>query len=177
MIAFLGWGSLVWDPRTLPIHRHWHSDGPFVRAEFLRESKDRRLTLVLSDTVEPVRSLWSTFSGVGLQEARQALVRREGATVGDIGVWSRGEPNPAGILELEQWASARSIKSVVWTALPAKFGGQSGVSPTVDEAVFHLGELTGSTRDVAEQYVRRTPAQIDTYYRRRIEAELGWLQA
>ena len=34
MIACLGWGSLIWDPRALPIHRQWHMDGPLLSPDY-----------------------------------------------------------------------------------------------------------------------------------------------
>ncbi len=181
MIAFLGWGSLVWDPGALPIHRQWHTDGPFVRAEFLRQSNNGRLTLVLAQDVEPVRSLWATFTGSDLAQAREELCKREGIPSknieASIGSWSLGDANPSHVLDLEPWAAARGIKSVVWTALPPKFAGTSNTAPTIEQAVSYLAGLTGPARDLAEQYIRRTPSQVDTAYRRRIEAALGWSHA
>jgi hypothetical protein len=61
----------------------------------------------------------------------------------------------------------------VWTSLPPKFNDLKDVI-TVDQAVAYLKSLTGAARDISEQYVRNTPRQIDTIFRRRIEAELGW---
>lgn len=181
MIAFLGWGSLIWDPRALPIHRQWHTDGPYVRAEFLRQSKDGRLTLVLAQAADPVRSLWATFDGSDLALAREALRSREGIPANkshtSIGAWSRGDPNPDCMLEIEPWAASRGIQSVVWTALSPKFNEQDGVGPSIDEAVAYLSNLTGTARDLAEKYVRQAPQQIDTTYRRKFEAALGWSYA
>lgn len=181
MIAFLGWGSLVWNPGALPIHRQWHADGPYVRAELLRQSKDGRLTLVLSENAEPVRSLWATFSGSGLAQAKEDLLSREAIPSKNldrhIASWSRGEANPGSVLDLEPWAASRGIHSVVWTALPPKFNGVDGSGPTMDQAVSYLAALTGPTRDLAEQYIRRAPPQVDTLYRRRVEAALGWSSA
>jgi hypothetical protein len=34
--------------------------------------------------------------------------------------------------------------------------------------------MEGEERAGAEEYVRRTPAHIDTHYRREIAARLGW---
>lgn len=58
-VAVLGWGSLVWDPPDLPIRRHWYEDGPFIKADFLRQSSDGRMRLVLDETGSEVRSLWA----------------------------------------------------------------------------------------------------------------------
>ncbi|MGO4478661.1 hypothetical protein AB4Z32_20640 [Massilia sp. 2TAF26] len=72
------------------------------------------------------------------------------------------------------WMRGKRIDAVVWTALPAKFDGASGRAPTAGEAVAWLGSLRGDERAKAEDYIRRTPAHIDTPYRRLIEARLGW---
>jgi hypothetical protein len=46
--------------------------------------------------------------------------------------------------------------------------------PTSDEIVAYLGNLPSEKKKRAEEYIRRAPPQIDTPYRRRIEAEFGW---
>lgn len=179
-IACLGWGSLVWDTRELPIRRGWFNDGPFAPVEFLRQSKDGRITLVLNDGGSPVRVLWALMDASNIEDARRALGAREGIPEKNwpkhVGAWLCQEGAPPGAMPtLNQWAQSCGIDGVVWTALPPKLNGQpDGYRATADEVTAYLTGLEGRTRELAEQYVRNAPRQIDTPIRRRIEAELHW---
>lgn len=176
-IACLGWGSLIWDPRELPIQRYWFEDGPFVPVEFTRQSSDGRMTLVFEPGATPVRVLWAVMLSSDLQSARKALRDREGIRRNDwtslIGSWQRGESDPEPIPELAEWAQARGVDAVVWIALGPNFNSQN-ISPSIDQVLEYLRNLKGSVRDEAERYIRCAPRQIDTEYRCRIEKELGW---
>lgn len=177
IIACLGWGSLVWDPRELAIQRQWFDDGPVIHVEFARQSQDGRITLVLAQTKNPVRSLWAVMDATDLASARIALRKREKILKKNeekhIGTWSAGQPSPALIPELAEWAVAHGVAHVVWTNLPPKFDGAE-TTPSAEQVVQYLGGLTGAQREVAERYVRFAPRQIDTVYRRRIETVLQW---
>jgi hypothetical protein len=176
-IACLGWGSLIWDPRALPIQRRWFEDGPLVPVEFARQSSDGRITLVIEKTVAPVRVLWALMLPKELQPAMEALRDREGITGNNwtsrIGSWQRGDAAPGSIPALPDWVQAHGLDAVVWTALGPRFNDGETL-PTADQVVQYLKALTGTVRDNAERYVRCAPRQIDTEYRRRIEGELGW---
>lgn len=176
-IACLGWGSLILDPRELPIQRTWFKDGPFIHVEFARQSRDGRITLVLELSATPVRSLWAVMDATDVAVARKALREREGISEKNegiyVGSWSSGQPSPNLIPGLSEWAGSRGVHHVIWTALPPKFSGKEQ-TPTAEEVVQYLGGLTGAQRDNAERYIRFAPRQIDTTYRRRIEAALQW---
>ena len=176
MIVCLGWGSLIWDPRDLPVGE-WKPDGPSVNVEFVRQSgrKRDRLTLVLFDVAEPVPSLWARMTVDNLNGAVSDLAHREGTFQENIGHWSRGQADPKKIPGLGVWATSRDIDHVIWTALGQKFKGKDGRAPTEDEAVAYLKKLDDEGRAAkAKEYVRRAPPQIDTAYRGRIERCLGW---
>ena len=185
MIVCLGWGSLIWDPRDLPVenlaHRSqgkgfgnaWSNDGPCVKVEFARQSQDGRLTLVLYPKAKTVRSLWARMRVDSPSCAVEALRIREGTGKRFIGHWSNCERDPKDIRGLGSWASKRGVDPVIWTALGPKFCGLPG-APTETLAVAYLSSLSGCARFRAEEYVRRAPPQIDTLYRRRIECCLGW---
>lgn len=179
LIACLGWGSLVWDPRDLPIRGEWFSDGPFLPMEFARQSKDDRITLVLMpERFALVRSLWSLLSVRELAEAREALRRREciPSKNGEehLAHWRRGEAGTGVGQRIQRWAEALDIDAVVWTNLPPKFQNTDGKIPSSEEVVKHLERLPHEKRKNAERYIRMTPRQIDTDYRRIIEAKFGW---
>jgi hypothetical protein len=178
-IACLGWGSLIWDPRTLPIRKPWFNDGPLLPVEFARKSSDERVTLVIvpeeSARTAYVRTLWALMVVHSLDEAIERLAERETPKNhgGDkIGRWpcdSTKSKNFAFADVIEEWAGEKGLGGVVWTALPPTFGGQ-------DEVIEHLRALSsdGDKWKHAEEYVRKAPVQIDTEYRRRIECEFGW---
>lgn len=176
-IACLGWGSLVWDPRELAIQRRWFDDGPFIHVEFARQSQDGRITLVLVQTQSPVRSLWAVMDATNLASAKTDLRKREGILEKNeekhIGIWSASQPSPELVPGLADWAVTHGVAHVVWTNLPPKFNGTE-TTPCAEQVVQYLSGLTGARREVAERYVRFAPRQIDTAYRRHIEAALQW---
>lgn len=65
------------------------------------------------------------------------------------------------------------MTGVVWTALKPKFPNVAS-KPSCDQVINYLANLEGKTRTLAEEYVRRTSAQIRIPYRKQIESELGW---
>lgn len=56
-VVCLGWGSLIWDPRDLPLVSGWFDDGPLLRVEFTRQSANGRMTLVIEPGAPEVVSL------------------------------------------------------------------------------------------------------------------------
>jgi hypothetical protein len=95
----------------------------------------------------------------------------------NIGSWSRSVRASRGreVDVIGRWAMDKGFDGVVWTNLPCKFNGVSNVMPTAAQVIHHLERLTGDEKEAAETYVRKTPKQIDTDYRRVIEKELGWI--
>jgi hypothetical protein len=178
-IACLAWGSLVWDPRGLPVLEPWSGDGPDAPIEFTRQSNDGRITLVIDRDAKPVPLLWAPIKSSGIENAQRALCFREGITTKNwrslIGLWQPGQPNPIEIPRLSRWATDRDLNAVIWTALRPRFNEEER-SPSLSEVVTYLRGLTGSRRNRAQEYVEKAPRQIDTNYRSKIEAELGWIK-
>jgi hypothetical protein len=183
LIACLGWGSLVWKPDDLSTKGEWHPDGPLLPLEFARQStrgtSAGALTLVVVPGYSPpVRSLWTLLSSETPEDARETLRKRERVPERDreksIALWRESDSHEPLVQELGAWARDHSLSAVVWTALPPRFNEATGRIPTVDEAVSYLRGLTGDRRQNAETYVRMAPRQIDTPYRQRFVAELGW---
>ena len=118
-IACLGWGSLIWDPRQLPITRHWFEDGPLAPVEFTRRSSTGKITLVIDSAAQPQRLLWTLMRVTELREAVETLRVREGIRPhrvdADVGRWEERDPAPDPIPEIPAWADARGLDAVIWT--------------------------------------------------------------
>lgn len=172
-IACLGWGSLIWDPRGLPISTIWRSDGPVLPLEFARKSKDGRVTLVITDQGTPCEVLWTELAVETLDEAVLALADREGMpTSNRVGRWptaSGAESSPKAVAE---WAARHGLAGVVWTGLRANWDEQLERVPTFEDIVIHLQSMSGEGLQRAAEYIRKAPAQIVTAHRQALEQQL-----
>ena len=179
-IACLGWRSLVWDPRSIPLLGEWFNDGPILPIEFARESSDGRITLVIADVGYRVQSLWYLMSSANIEEAKKALAEREGISDANIrhsiGCWDGETSKLLGRCAdvIGAWAERNDIDAVVWTNLKCGFKGSRGKMPTCIEITEHLHSLPYEKKKVANEYICKAPLQIDTEFRRKIQAELGW---
>jgi len=185
-IAVVGWGSLIWDRRGLPVlYDRWFSDGPFLPVEFARISQRGRLTLVVEEDVPCVPSLWNVSPRDDWRIARQDLADREGVTnfewigVLDLvtGDWYTRLSAPLQE-RIYTWAEEKDLSAVIWSDLPANFSEelrkrQCPRHAFTPENVIHYLQRHAD-KQAAERYIRCTPPQIDTPMRRHIEGELGW---
>src|SRR3972149_3128447 len=166
VIACLGWGSLVWDLRELPVQGKWFEDGPLLRVEFARQSSDGRLTLVLLPTGSGGRSLWARFSVSDIAEARKALGKREGLSEKNhekqIAIWSAADKHASDPSSIGAWARGLGLNAAVWTALLPRFRGDDGRVPTVEEAVQYLRDLPheqGRNADARVGFIQRVTSR------------------
>ena len=178
-IACLGWGSLIWSPRSLPVRGDWQTDGPKLPVEFSRQANDGRITLAITPGVKPIPVLWAELEVDRIDAAVYELGRREGIPVDDteahVGLWHpKATPRHAHSDVIGNWGEARGFEAVVWTALPTGFKHARGTIPTIEEILTYLRDLTGETRTRAEEYIRRAPEQTRTAHRELVEQELGW---
>lgn len=170
-IACLGWGSLIWDQRDLPVQNEWYKDGPLLSIEFARESTDGRLTLVIVPKNQPVRSLWALMNVTDIGHAKESLARREGISEGNIsnsiGFWDRQTDNSHGLAkeEVKEWAKTLGLDGVVWTNLKYGFKKSRGKYPTLEEAKEHILSLREEKQKNAIDYIFKAPNQIATEYR------------
>jgi hypothetical protein len=114
-----------------------------------------------------------------IQAARMSLLLREGIPErhleSRIGVVNHNDETTDLIKVLiQEWLKSLKLDAAIWTNLTPKFAGEDNRIPTREEAILHLRNLETNARVVAEEYIRRTPKQIDTVLRREFERDLGW---
>ena len=177
-ILCLAWGSLIWNPGDLPVGSAWRYDGPELPVEFTRQSINGRITLAITEGAAPLRVFSAVLDVASIDDARTVLADREqipanfaGRSVGHWTLDHASNHREAEVVDV--WARAAGHHGIVWTALKPKFV-QDNITPTKDQIVKYLSALSGERRKEAEIYIRRTPAEISTSYRRAVEQALGW---
>lgn len=177
-IAILGWGSLIWKPENLAynIESNWSSEGPFLPIEYSRISNDGRLTLVISDEVNEVKTLFAISTFETLDQAILNLAIREGSNISTIGFYLKNtnqiSPNNFKYrINIENWLEQNDIvDAVIWTNLPENWKSKTNFRDRVE----YLSSLDENTSITAEEYIRKTPKGIITELRSEIEERLNW---
>ncbi|RTZ09368.1 hypothetical protein [Flavobacterium sp. GSP6] len=172
-IAILGWGSLIWQPKDLAFNKEfgWKPDGPILPIEFARISNDGRLTLVITEKGTEITTLYALSNYHDLHEAIFNLAVREGSGKKSIGYYDKNNnaffsTNLNIKSNIEKWIEQTDFDAVIWTDLPEKLESKDPLE--------YLKSLTGNKSALAEEYIRRTPIQIKTALRTKIEKELNW---
>ena len=182
-IAYIGWGSLIWNPGSLRIMGSWQDDGPIFPVEFARVSKDGRLTLVLYRGASPMQTFWSLAADEDKNAAIKCLKLRERTIKDRIGYLSirNGNSRCQIIGELveviESWLRYKDLDAAVWTDLPSNFAEKTGMVFSTKNAIRYLKRLERDRRDSAKDYIIKAPAIINTPVRLAVEEELGWKRA
>ena len=118
------------------------------------------------------------LSSTSLEEAREALAKREGLpSTKNATFWTgEGSSGHHDAELVEAWANKFGFAGVVWTGLPPKspITEQNNDHPSIEDVISHLGGLSGHSAVRAEEYVRKAPGQIATAFRTRIVEEFGW---
>ena len=185
-IAIIGWGSLIWCPKSL--HKHigeWQTGGPCLPIEFSRISSGRRLTLVIdgkNGEVIPTRFAESRFCE--LDDAIAALANREGITKEEnikhgIGYTERDKKAETKFKKsdvIQEWVKQHNFDAAVWTALESNFSKKCWKEFSVQVATECLQKLSGREKDNAREYIENAPPEICTPLRRHLY-EISWLKA
>ncbi|HEV2898128.1 MAG TPA: hypothetical protein VGX71_09890 [Pseudaminobacter sp.] len=168
----------------MPLSGEWEKDGPALPIEFARESGRKRITLVIADVPETVTSLWGLLKADSLDAAINALALREEIKEDNIrysiGWWRKtdGASNGIGAQAVAVWAPAHNLDGVVWTNLKPGLKGGPKVVPIYAAVLKHFKDLVErGEHAAAEEYVRKTPLQVMTPYRRQLQEDLGWIPA
>lgn len=184
-IAILGWGSLIWQPKELEFNKTfgWNEDGPILPIEFARISKDGRLTLVITENGTEVPVLFTLSNYHNLEEAILNLAVREGSGRNSIGSYDKSKDTFSSKFlfkdEIINWIKNTDFDAVIWTNLCENWNIKNDKGDIIrqiepERRIEYLKELKGHTSAIAEEYIRRTPHQIVTAFRKKIESELNW---
>ena len=177
-IAYLGWGSLIWDQRELLTRGMWQKDGPALPVEYARISNDGGLTLVLYSSAKQVDVLWIHADTEDLAEAIGNLRSREGCRREKIEYVSLMDNScncvaiPSLYKIVQKWAKEKDLDVVLWTGLSSNFKDKTKTLLNEKSAVAYLKGLNEAELSKAEEYILNTPSQIQTNYRKAVTEAL-----
>ena len=181
IVACLGWGSLCWDPGSLPVVGKWQQDGPSLRVEFARQSgtevsDNGPITLVLVDSGPACAVLWAKLDLLDLNAGVEALAKRErikGRNIErSIGRWqTTTDPLYCHAEEIANWAKSKALNGVVRTAPPYGMKRSRRTMPELKQ-ILHITfrSFEVKTANIAVNYIKRAPSQIVTRFRKELEA-------
>ena len=176
-ISVLAWGSIVWDRQQLGILADFEPNGPCLPLEFCRISRNGRLTLVVDEAFgAPCVTYSATSAFDNLDVAIENLSNREcmpnfkgvGFTIPDCGRQSASaiERHPQVTKNITEWAKANGFDAAIWTALGSNFPEKTGEPFSVEVAIRYLER--NDILDVALNYIRRAPVEVQTPVREAI---------
>jgi len=171
---------LVKSPGKKQEQNGWLDGGPLLPIEFARISKDGRLTLVIVPGSEEIRTLYAISKFEDLDESILDLAVREGCGRNRVGFFDKkkDEFNPPKFEHknnIKDWINYKvEVDAVIWTDLHKNFKDKIGLELTEENAVNYLRYLPSEVKAKAEQYIRRTPAVVNTPIRRTVVQGLGW---
>lgn len=175
-IAVIGWGSLIWNPRSLVMSGRWRKDGPMLPVEFARRSGKGRLTLVTHEASEAQRTYWVLSGLTVLDEARENLREREGTPhMADVHWATRTVLHASNDIiagRVQSWLSEHAeLEAAIWAGLKATVDREDVVAKAVEYLMSLMPH--GEAYKNAHEYVVKAPFQIQTRVRKEMQAR-GW---
>lgn len=180
-IAILGWGSLIWKPQNLHYEGSWKTGGPILPLEFSKIADNKRLSVIIDSqdgVMCPTRFVISTRTT--LADAIEDLAQREQTTAEYIGYVDL-EQNRSSIEEypeqinvdqtVREWCQSNAITAAVWTAILPDFPEKLGVPFSIEAALRYYENLSASDQASVMEYIDKTPPEIDTPLRRRMQSQ------
>jgi len=190
IVAILGWGSLIWDPRNLQIDttkgvRGWIEGGPLLPIEFARISNDGRLTLVIAPNEDhEIATLYAFSKYQEVDEAILDLAVREGCGKNRIGVYIKhidqfsnnflSKKFQQSRNRIIEWISQKEIGALIWTNLSVNYEEKLNQKFSKENVIGYLNFLSPDIQAKAEEYIRKAPKAVNTPIREEIEENLGW---
>jgi hypothetical protein len=178
-IAFLAWGSILWqdNPEFRKHHRGWRKDGPVLKIEFsqITTPAEDGLSLVIDPNHGAKCRVACAYSRrAHIEDAIFDLQCREHTTRANIGyiLFDRDEchsHDPASLRDIRKWAIPRQLRAVIWTDTPSNFEQSQKRPFTVDAALAYIRQQKPRTKSKIAEYVWQSPEFVDTPLRRALE--------